>query len=60
MSELLQKHVRTCLTRRFFGGSDVEEEKLRKALAWHGQCWEEDEVDPSIAAAGAKKALAPQ
>ena len=33
---------------------------MREALAWHAQCWEEDEVDPSVAAAGGKKILAPQ
>ena len=60
MSELLQKHIRTCLSRTFFDGSDVEEEKLREALAWHAQCWEEDGGDLSVAAAGVKKALAPR
>ena len=58
MSELLQKHVRECLSRTFFDGSDLEEEQLREALARHFQCWEEDKVDPSVAAAGVKKALA--
>ena len=38
--------------------SDLEEEKLREALARHAQCWEKDEADPSVAAAGVKKALA--
>ena len=60
MSELLQKHVRACASRMFFDGSDVEEEKLREALAWHAQCWEKDEVDLSVAAAGMKKVLAPR
>ena len=60
MSELLQKHIRAYLSRTLFDGSNVEEEKLREALAWHAQCWEEDEVDPSVAAAGVKKALDPR
>ena len=60
MSELLQKHIRTCLSRTFFYGSDVEEEKLRETLARHAQRWEEDEVDRPAAAAGVKKALAPR
>ena len=33
---------------------------MREALARHAQCWEEDEVDPSVAAAGVKKALVPR
>ena len=31
---------------------------MREALAWYAQCWEESEVDPSVAAAGVKKTLA--
>ena len=58
MSELLQKHIRACLSRTFFDGCNVEEENLREALARPAQCWEEDEVDPFVAAAGVKKALA--
>ena len=60
MSELLQKHIGMCLSKTFFDGSDLEEEKLREALARHAQCWEEEEVDHSVAAAGVKKALAPR
>ena len=33
---------------------------MRNALAWHAECWEEDEVDPSVAAVGVKKALVPR
>ena len=60
MPELLQKHIRACLSRTFFDGSDVEEENLREALARHAQCWEENEVNPSVAAAGVRKALVPR
>ena len=31
---------------------------MREALARHTQCWEEDKVDPSVATADVKKALA--
>ena len=58
MSEFLQKRICACISRTFFDGHDLEEEKLRKALARHAQCWEEDEVDPSVAVAGVKEALA--
>ena len=58
MSELLQKHIRACLSKTFFDGSDIQEEKLHEALARHAQYWEEDQVDPSVAAAVVKKALA--
>ena len=60
MSELLQKYNRTCLSRTFFYGHDGEEEKLREALVRHVQCWEEDKVDISVAAAGMKKDLTPR
>ena len=60
MSELLQKHIRACLSRTFFDGSDIGKEKLREALARHAQCWEEDEVNPSVTAAGVEKALIPR
>ena len=60
MSKLLQKHIRASLSRTFFDGSDLEKENLRESLAWHAHCWEGDEVDPSAAAAGVKKALAPR
>ena len=33
---------------------------MGETLAWHAQCWKEDEVDPSVAVAGVKKALAPR
>ena len=58
MAELLQKHIRACLSRTFFYGSDFEEKKLREALVRHARCWEEDEIDITVAAAGVKKALA--
>ena len=60
MFELLQKYIRACLSRTFFNGSCLEEQKLREALARHAQCWEENEVDPFVAAADVKKALAPR
>ena len=59
-SELLRKHIRAYLTRTVFDGSNLDEEKLRVALARHAQCWEEVEVDPSVAAASVKQASAPR
>ena len=52
-----QKHIRARLLRTVFYGFDVEKEKLRDALARHAQCWEEDEVDSSAAAADVKNAF---
>ena len=60
MSEMLQKHIRACLPRTVFDGPDLEEKKWRGALTRHDQCWKEDEVDPSVAAADVKNALAPR
>ena len=58
LSKLLQKQIRACLLRTLFDGSDIEEEKLCETLERHAQFWEEDEVDPSVAATSVKKALA--
>ena len=44
MSELLQKHIRACLSRAFFDVFVLEEASLRKALSRHAQCWKEYEV----------------
>ena len=56
-SELLQKNNRACL---FFTDLILKDKKVREALAWHAQCWEEDEVNPSVAAASGKNALPPR
>ena len=58
MSKLLQKHIRACLSRTLFDGYDLEQKKVGEALTQHAQYWEKDEVDPSVAAADVKKALA--
>ena len=55
--ELLQKPIRAYPSRTFFYGSDIEEEKLREALAQYAQGWA-DEIDPSVTAVGVKKAFA--
>ena len=56
--QTVKRYIRAHLSRTFFDGSDVEGEKLREALpAPHAQCWAENEVDPSVAAAGLKKTL---
>ena len=46
------------MLRTFFDGSDLEEVKLHEALSWYAQSWVEDKVDPTVTAAGVKKALA--
>ena len=33
---------------------------MREVLARYTQCWEKDEVDPSVAVAGIKESLAPR
>ena len=60
MSELLHEHICACLPRTFLlrircRGGQV----ARGSIAPHAQCWEEDEVDLAVVAAGVKKALAP-
>ena len=60
ISELLQKHIRACLSRTFFYGSNFEEKKLRGTYARYAQRWEKYEVDLSVAVAGVEKALAPR
>ena len=51
LEQLLPKSIRRCLSRTFFTGIDLEHEDLWEALAKHAECWEGDEIDPSIAAA---------
>ena len=48
MSESLQKHIRACLSRMVFDGSDFEEGKLREALVRNAQCGEEDETQRPV------------
>ena len=60
LSKLLQKYICECLSRIFIDGSDVKEETFHEALAWHAHCFEEDEVDPSIAPTDVKQALPPR
>ena len=58
VTELVPKHIRACLSRTIFDGTVLEEDNLKEALARHAKCWEDEEIDPSIAAAGVRKALA--
>ena len=58
MTELVPRHIRACLSRTIFDGTVLEEDNLREALARHAKFWEDEDIDPSIAAAGVRKALA--
>ena len=58
VTELVPRHIRACLSRTIFDGTVLEEDNLREALARHAKCWEDEDIDPSIAAAGVRKALA--
>ena len=51
LTQLLPKSIRSCLSRSFFNGDELEDDDLWEALAKHAECWEGDEIDPSIAAA---------
>ena len=45
-------YTRSCnLSRTYFDGTELQEDDLREALAKHAECWTDDSVDPSIAAA---------
>ena len=51
VAQLLRQSIRSCLSRTYFGGTELQEDDLREALAKHAKCWTDDSVDPSIAAA---------
>ena len=51
LTQLLPKSIRSCLSRTYFNGDELEDDDLWEALAKHAECWEGDEIDPSIAAA---------
>lgn len=51
LTQLLPKSIRSCLSRTFFNGDELEDEDLWEALAKHAECWEGDAIDSSIAAA---------
>ena len=50
IAQLLRKSIRSCLSRTYFDGTELEEADLREALAKHAECWTGDSPEPSIAA----------
>ena len=52
VSQLLRKSFRSCLTRTYFDGPELQDDDHSEALAKHAECWTGDSIDPSIAAAG--------
>ena len=50
VAQLLRKSIRSCLSRTYFDGSELEETDLLEALAKHAECWTDDVMDLSIAA----------
>ena len=51
VAQLLRQSIRSCLSRTYFDGTELQEDDSREALAKHAECWTDDSVDPSIAAA---------
>ena len=51
VTQLLPVSIRRCLSRTYFNGDELEADDLWEALAKHAECWEDDTVDHSIAAA---------
>ena len=51
VAQLLRQSIRSCLSRTFFGGTELQEDDLREALAKHAEYWTDDSIDPSGAAA---------
>ena len=51
VTQLLPVSIRRCLSRTYFNGDELEADDLWEALAKHAECWEDDIVDHSIAAA---------
>ena len=51
LSQLLHRSIRSCLSRTYFDGTEVQDDDLRNALAKHAESWTGDSIDPSIAPA---------
>ena len=47
----MRKSIRSCLSRTYFDGTELQDDDLRKALATHTVCWTGDSIDPSLAPA---------
>ena len=50
VAQPLRQSIRSCLSRTYFDGTELQEDDLREALAKHAECWTDDSVDPFIAA----------
>ena len=51
LSQLLHRSIRSCLSRTYFDGTELQDDDLREALAKHAECGAGDSIDLSIAAA---------
>ena len=50
-AQLLRQSIRSCLSRTYFDETEFQQGDLREAIAKHAECWTEDSIDPSFAAA---------
>ena len=39
VSQLLRKSIRSCLSRTYFDGTELQDDDLREALAKQAECW---------------------
>ena len=51
VAQLLGQSIRSCLSRTYFDGTEVQEDDLRERFTKHAECWTDDSVGPTIAAA---------
>ena len=51
IAQLLRQPIRSCPSRIYFDGTGLRVGDLREALAKREECWTDDSVDPSTAAA---------
>ncbi|CAB1096113.1 unnamed protein product [Ectocarpus sp. CCAP 1310/34] len=56
--QLLRQSIHKCLSRTYFDGTELEETDLCEALAKHAECWTDDTIEPSIAAAAVTRMVA--
>ena len=50
VAQLLRQSIRSCLSRAFFDGNELQRDNLREALAKHAKCWTDGSIDSPIAA----------
>ena len=51
LNQLLRKSIRSCLSRTYFDGSDLDNDSLFEGLQKHAEIWEDDKMDPAVASA---------